>query len=43
MKMQGKYSPVAYDMDMDMDVAMAGGIKMTMKARTTGRRTGECS
>jgi hypothetical protein len=43
MKMQGKYSPVAYDMDMDMDVAMAGGIKMTMKARTTGRRTGECT
>jgi hypothetical protein len=43
MKMDGKYSPVAYDMNMDMDVAMPGGAKMNVKARTTGRRTGECT
>ncbi|HEX8533707.1 MAG TPA: DUF3617 domain-containing protein [Allosphingosinicella sp.] len=43
MKMDGKYSPVAYDMNMDMEVGMPGGVKMNVKARTTGRRTGECS
>ena len=43
MKMDGKYSPVAYDMNMDMQVAMPGGAKMNVKARTTGRRTGECT
>ena len=43
MKMDGKYSPVAYDMNMDMDVGMPGGAKMNVKARTTGRRIGECS
>jgi uncharacterized protein YceK len=43
MKMDGKYSPVAYDMDMDMDVAIPGGAKMKLKARTTGRRVGDCT
>lgn len=43
MKMDGKYSPVAYDMNMDMNVAMPGGVKMTVRARTTGRRIGECT
>ncbi len=43
MKMQGKYSPVAYDMDMNMEVGMPGGAKMNVKARTTGRRIGECT
>jgi hypothetical protein len=43
MKMEGKYSPVAYEMDMDMNVGMPGGAKMNVKARTTGRRTGECT
>jgi hypothetical protein len=43
MKMNGKYSPVAYDMNMDMEVAIPGGAKMNVKARTTGRRTGECA
>jgi uncharacterized protein YceK len=43
MKMNGKYSPVAYDMDMDMQVAIPGGMKMEVKARTTGRRIGECT
>ena len=43
MKMDGKYSPVAYDMNMDMEVSMPGGAKMNVKARTTGRRTGECT
>ncbi len=43
MKMNGKYSPVAYDMDMDMDVAIPGGAKMKLKARTTGRRVGDCT
>ena len=43
MKVDGKYSPVAYDMNMDMDVAIPGGAKMMVKARTIGRRTGECT
>ncbi len=43
MKMDGKYSPVAYDMNMEMDVAIPGGAKMKVKARTTGRRTGDCT
>ena len=43
MKMDGKYSPVAYDMNMDMNVGMPGGVKMNVKARTTGRRIGECT
>ncbi len=43
MKMDGKYSPVAYDMNMDMAVAIPGGMKMQLKARTTGRRTGDCT
>lgn len=43
MKMEGKYSPVAYDMNMDMDVEIPGGAKMKVKARTTGRRTGDCT
>ena len=43
MKMEGKYSPVAYDMNMDMTVNIPGGMKMAVKAKTIGRRTGECA
>lgn len=43
MKMDGKYSPVAYDMNMDMNVGLPGGVNMNVKARTTGRRIGECT
>lgn len=43
MKLEGKFSPVAYDMDMGMEAAMPGGAKMNVKARTTGRRIGECA
>jgi hypothetical protein len=30
-------------MNMDMNVSMPGGMKMNVKAKTTGRRTGECT
>lgn len=42
MKIAGDYSPLAYQMDMDMNVGGAG-MDMVIKARTTGRRTGECT
>lgn len=42
-KIDGKFSPVAYDMNTDMEAAMPGDAKMIVKARTTGRRTGECA
>ena len=43
MKVQGDYSPLAYQMDMETNMAMPGGAEMVVKARTTGRRTGECT
>ena len=42
MKIAGDYSPLAYQMDMEMNVG-GGGMDMVVKARTTGRRTGECT
>ena len=44
MAMEGEYSARSYDMNMDMSAkGMPGGMTMTIKARTTGRRTGECT
>jgi hypothetical protein len=43
MKIAGKYSPLAYEMNMDMDIAVPGGMNMTVKSRATGHRTGECT
>jgi hypothetical protein len=44
MKMAGDYSPRAYDMNMDMEAGgLPGGMKMTIKARTIGRRIGDCA
>ena len=42
MQIQGKYSPFAYDIDTTMK-AGAGGATMDVKARVSGRRTGECA
>jgi hypothetical protein len=44
MKMNGRYDPTSYDMNMEMDAsAMPGGMTMTLKAKTTGRRVGDCA
>lgn len=44
MKMQGNYSPTRYDLDMDMNTTgLPNGMTMTIKAKTTGRRVGECT
>jgi hypothetical protein len=44
MKMAGSYGPTAYDLDMDMNSSqLPGGLTMTIKAKTTGRRVGECT
>lgn len=44
MKMSGDYGPTAYNLDMDMNTTgLPGGMTMTIKAKTTGRRVGECS
>ena len=44
MKMAGEYGARSYDMKMDMNAKnMPGGMTMTIKARTTGRKIGECS
>ena len=43
MKMAGEYSARSYDMNMDMNAKnMPGGMAMTIKARTSGRKVGEC-
>ncbi|PWG02853.1 DUF3617 domain-containing protein [Sphingosinicella humi] len=43
MKMDGTYSDEAYDMTMDMETGgLPGGVTMTVKARTSGERVGEC-
>ncbi len=43
MKMAGEYSARSYDMNTDMDAkGMPGGMTMTIKARTSGRKVGEC-
>ncbi|HEY0625178.1 MAG TPA: DUF3617 domain-containing protein [Allosphingosinicella sp.] len=42
--MNGAYGPKSYDMTMDMETAdLPGGVSMKIKARTQGRRVGECS
>jgi hypothetical protein len=46
MTMAGDYTPAGYALDMTMVVppsAALGGKGMTMRARTEGRRTGECT
>ncbi len=43
MKMDGTYGDEAYDMTMDMETSgLPGGITMTVQARTSGERVGEC-
>jgi hypothetical protein len=44
MKMAGEYSARSYSMNMDMNAKnMPGGMTMAVKARTTGRKIGECT
>jgi hypothetical protein len=44
MNMTGNYSPTAYDLDMNMNTkGLPGGMTMNIKAKTTGRRVGECT
>ena len=44
MTMDGSYTARNYDMNMTMEAQdMPGGMNMTIRARTTGRRTGECT
>jgi len=44
MAMQGSYAPTQYDLDMDMKASgLPNGLTMTIKAKTTGRRVGECT
>lgn len=43
MTMDGTYDDTSYAMDMDMETSgLPGGLTMTIKARTTGKRVGEC-
>lgn len=44
MTMTGNYGETAYDLDMDMKTTgLPNGLTMTIKAKTSGRRTGECT
>jgi hypothetical protein len=44
MKMDGKYAPTSYDMAMDMNTTgLPDNMSMVIKARTTGRRVGDCA
>jgi hypothetical protein len=44
MTMNGNYSPTQYNLDMDMNTSgLPNGLTMNIKAKTTGRRTGECT
>ena len=44
MEMSGAYGPTSYDMTMDMKTSeLPGGMSMTVKARTTGKRVGDCT
>ena len=44
MKMEGTYQPASYAMNMDMATeGLPGGMNMTVKARTVGRRVGPCT
>jgi len=43
MKMDGRYDARSYDLNMEMIASeMPQGMSMNLKARTTGRRIGEC-
>ena len=44
MKMDGNYGSTRYDMNMDMNTTgLPNNMSMTIKARTTGRRVGDCA
>ena len=44
MAMSGEYGPTSYDMTMDMKTSeLPGGMSMTIKAKTTGKRIGDCT
>ncbi|HEY0445344.1 MAG TPA: DUF3617 domain-containing protein [Allosphingosinicella sp.] len=44
MTMAGKYGSSSYDMNMDMNTTgLPNNMSMTIKARTTGRRVGDCA
>jgi uncharacterized protein DUF3617 len=44
MAMGGEYGSTSYDMTMDMTTSgLPGGMTMNVKARTTGRRIGDCT
>ena len=44
MTMTGAYGSTGYDLDMNMRTAgLPGGAGMTIKAKSTGRRTGQCT
>ena len=44
MKMAGDYGATAYNLNMDMNTSgLPGGMTMNIKAKTTGRRVGECT
>lgn len=44
MNMSGDYGSTSYDLDMDMNTTdLPGGMKMNIKAKTIGRRVGECT
>jgi len=44
MTMDGRYGSTSYDMNMDMKTTeLPGGMSMNIKARTTGKRIGDCA
>ena len=44
MTMEGSYRPTSYEMKMDMQSSgMPGGMNMKIRARTTGKRIGDCA
>ncbi len=44
LKMDGEYGPRSYAINMDMKAGgMPGGMTMTIKAKTIGRRVGDCT
>lgn len=44
LKMDGTYGPESYAMTMDMNTSgLPGGLTMNIKAKTTGKRLGECT
>ena len=43
MTLNGGYSPTAFDMGMAMKTDLPGDLAMTMKARVSGKRVGECA